>query len=63
VRPHDLRHTVITDWIASGADPRSAQGLAGHASPLTTQRIYAETRVERLREVVEETEKRRKRQA
>lgn len=61
IRPHDLRHTAISDWFAAGADPRGAQDLAGHASPLTTQRIYAKTRAGRLREVIEETERRRKR--
>lgn len=60
IRPHDLRHTAISDWFAAGADPRGAQDLAGHASPITTQRIYAKTRAGRLREVIEETERRRK---
>lgn len=61
IRIHDLRHTAISDWFAAGADPRGAQDLAGHASPVTTQRIYAKTRAGRLREVIEETERRRKR--
>jgi site-specific recombinase XerD len=60
IRPHDLRHTAISDWFAAGADPRGAQDLAGHASPITTQRIYAKSRAGKLREVIEETERRRK---
>jgi site-specific recombinase XerD len=63
IRPHDLRHTAISDWFAAGADSRGAQDLAGHASPVTTQRIYAKTRASRLREVIEETEQRRKRRS
>lgn len=60
IRPHDLRHAAISDWFAAGADPRAAQDLAGHASPLTTQRIYAKSRTEQRRDVIEEAERRRK---
>lgn len=55
VRVHDLRHTAISDWFAVGADPRAAQELAGHASPVTTQRIYAKARPERMRDIIDAT--------
>lgn len=63
IRFHDLRHTAITDWIASGADPKSAQALAGHADAQTTMRIYAKARAEGMRDVIENTEKRRKKRS
>lgn len=53
IRPHDLRHTAITGWITEGADPRTAQALAGHADPQTTMRIYAHAQAEKLRPAVE----------
>lgn len=60
IRLHDLRHAAISDWFAAGADPRVAQDLAGHASPITTQRIYAKSRTEQRRDIIEEAERRRK---
>ena len=60
IRLHDLRHAAISDWFAAGADPRAAQDLAGHASPLTTQRIYAKSRAAKHRDVIEGVEERRK---
>lgn len=60
IRIHDLRHAAISDWFAAGADPRVAQDLAGHASPITTQRIYAKSRTEQRRDIIEEAERRRK---
>jgi len=64
IRMHDLRHTAITDWIASGdADPRTAQALAGHTNPLITMRVYAKARSEKLRTVVETVERKRRKQA
>lgn len=39
--PHVLRHTTITNWIATGLDIKAAQYLAGHATPDVTLQIYA----------------------
>jgi integrase len=61
IRIHDLRHAAISDWFAAGADPRAAQDLAGHASPITTQRIYAKSRATQRRDIIEKTQERRKR--
>ncbi len=40
VTPHQLRHTYITELILSGANVKTVQYLAGHASPVVTLRIY-----------------------
>lgn len=61
IRLHDLRHAAISDWFAAGADPRAAQDLAGHASPITTQRIYAKSRATERRVIIEEVQRKRKR--
>lgn len=64
IRIHDLRHTAITDWIAEGgADPKTAQGMAGHSSASTTMDIYAKTRDSKQRDVLERVEQRRRDQA
>lgn len=60
IRIHDLRHTYITDLIASGVDPRTAQGIAGHSSPSVTMGIYAHYRDDEAGEAAERVEKRRK---
>jgi integrase len=48
VRPevdlHGLRHTMITELLAVGVDPRTVMGRAGHRSEATTMTIYAEVR-------------------
>lgn len=64
IRIHDLRHTAITDWIAEGgADPKTAQGMAGHSSAATTMDIYAKTRDSKQRDVLERVEQRRRERA
>ena len=40
LRPHDLRHTAISLWIASGANPKVVQTKAGHASIRVTYDRY-----------------------
>ena len=60
-RFHDLRHTAITDWIESGADPKVAQALAGHSDPTVTMRIYAHARATSLRPAVEAAQEKRRR--
>lgn len=40
--PHILRHTAITNWIASGLDVKAVQYLAGHASASVTMNVYAD---------------------
>ena len=39
---HDLRHTAGTALVAGGVDVKTAQVRLGHASPLTTLRVYAQ---------------------
>ena len=38
---HGLRHAYLTAAAVNGVPPRVMQALAGHASPVTTMRIYA----------------------
>lgn len=40
LRPHDLRHTAVALWIASGANPLEVARRAGHASTSFTQDRY-----------------------
>lgn len=40
LRPHDLRHTAISLWIASGANAKVVQTKAGHASIRVTYDRY-----------------------
>ena len=48
VRPgvdlHGLRHTMITELLAVGVDPRTVMGRAGHRSEATTMTVYAKVR-------------------
>jgi integrase len=30
LRPHDLRHTAVAQWIAAGANPKEVSVRAGH---------------------------------
>ena len=40
LRPHDLRHTAVALWIASGASPLEVSRRAGHASSSFTLDRY-----------------------
>ena len=39
-RPHDLRHTAASYWIACGADIKTVQAILGHASGQMTLDVY-----------------------
>jgi integrase len=41
---HGLRHTMITELLAAGVDPRTVMGRAGHRSETTTMTVYAKVR-------------------
>lgn len=41
LRPHDLRHSAISFWIAAGANPLEVARRAGHASVTTVFDRYA----------------------
>jgi integrase len=41
---HGLRHTMISEMLAAGVDPRTVMGRAGHSSESTTQTVYAKVR-------------------
>lgn len=41
VRFHDLRHAVATTLLAEGTDVATVAARLGHASPVTTMRVYA----------------------
>ena len=41
---HGLRHTMITELLASGVDPRTVMSRAGHSSEATTMTVYAKVR-------------------
>lgn len=40
LRPHDLRHTAASLWLAAGADPKVVQRVLGHASAAMTMDLY-----------------------
>jgi len=40
LRPHDLRHTAVALWIATGANPLEVSRRAGHTSTSFTQDRY-----------------------
>ncbi len=44
VKPHQLRHTYITNLIYAGVDPKTVQYLAGHKRSKTTMDIYAKVK-------------------
>lgn len=39
-RPHDLRRTAASLWLAAGADPKVVQRILGHASAAMTMHLY-----------------------
>ncbi len=39
-RPHDLRHTAATAWLAAGIDVKTVQTWLGHASAEMTLNLY-----------------------
>lgn len=41
---HGLRHTMITELLRAGVDPRTAMGRAGHSSETMTMSVYAKVR-------------------
>lgn len=41
---HGLRHTMITELLHAGVDPRTVMQRAGHASTATTMSVYAKVR-------------------
>lgn len=41
---HGLRHTMVTELLHAGADPRTVMGRAGHSSTATTMETYAKVR-------------------
>jgi integrase len=40
IRLHDLRHTLATHWLASGAPVKVVSERLGHASPVITMNTY-----------------------
>jgi integrase len=40
IRLHDLRHTLATHWLASGAPVKVVSERLGHASPVITMDTY-----------------------
>ncbi len=40
LRVHDLRHTMASIWLGSGADPKVLQRVMGHASATMTMDLY-----------------------
>lgn len=40
LRPHDLRHTAVSLWIAAGASPKEVAVWAGHSSVVTVLDRY-----------------------
>ncbi len=51
-RPHQLRHTYITNLIHASVDPKTVQYLAGHESSKITMDIYAKVKYNRPDDLV-----------
>ncbi len=56
LRPHDLRHTAVALWIASGANPLEVSRRAGHTSTSFTQDRYGHLFPEADRRLAERLE-------
>lgn len=50
-RPHQLRHTYITNLLYAGVDPKTVQYLAGHENSKTTMDIYAKVKYNKPEEL------------
>lgn len=50
---HDLKHTAGTELVKAGVDVKTAQARLGHASPVTTLKIYAQATPEADREAAD----------
>jgi integrase len=58
MRFHDLRHSAVTNLLASGTSFISVSKMAGHANPSTTINIYGHetnSHQELLREAIDES--------
>ena len=53
VRLHDLRHTVVSLLLELGTPPRVVQAIARHADLDVTMRIYAHTKLDTMRQVLD----------
>lgn len=52
LRPYDLRHAMITEALAGGADLKAVSEIAGHSRPDTTLRVYQHVAREQHHEAV-----------
>jgi integrase len=52
-RFHDLKHTAGTALVEDGVDVKTAQARLGHASPVTTLKIYAQATAEANRKAAD----------
>ena len=50
---HSLRHTFVTNIVASGATVKTAQELARHSTPTLTFNVYAHARLHDVASAVE----------
>ncbi len=50
---HDLKHTAGTELVKAGVDVKTAQARLGHASRVTTLKIYAQATAEADREAAD----------